>query len=84
LIKGKFEKDLVDAYLPNKIVPPEYIRDVLIEANKNFPLIEFEYEIPHNWPVEEYQNRYEALERQMLEIIQWRLRWFGQLGTDKK
>ncbi len=84
MIKGKLEKDLVDDYLPNKNVPPEYIRDVLSEANKTFPLIEFEYEIPHNWPVEEYQNRYEALERQMLEILQWRLSWFGQLGADKK
>ncbi len=39
LIKGKLEKQIVDPYLPNKIIPPEYIRDVLIEANKAFPLI---------------------------------------------
>ena len=81
--KGKLEKDLVDAYLPNKIIPPEYIRDVLAEANKNFPLVEFGYELPHNWPIKEYKNRYENLERQMLEIIQWRLSWFGQLGAKK-
>jgi len=84
LKKGKLEKDLVDAYLPNKIIPPEYIRDVLVEAYKNFPLVEFDYELPHNWPIKEYKNRYENLERQMLEIIQWRLSWFGQLGAEKK
>ena len=82
--KGKLEKDLVDAYLPNKVIPPEYIRDVLAEANKNFPLVEFDYELHHNWPIKEYKNRYENLERQMLEIIQWRLSWFGQLGAKKK
>ena len=46
---GKFEKTLVQPYLPNKIVPPEYIRDVLDEANRDFPLVEFEYKIPHNF-----------------------------------
>ena len=84
MTKGRFEKELVDAYLPSKIVPPEYILDVLVEANKNFPMIEFDYEIPHKWPIEEYKKRYEILERQMLEIIKWRLLWFGQLGTKKK
>ncbi|MCW3998431.1 MAG: hypothetical protein NWF10_07680 [Candidatus Bathyarchaeota archaeon] len=84
MVKGRFEKELVDAYLPNKIVPPEYIRDVLAEANKAFPLIEFDYEIPHKWPIEEYKKRYEILERQMMEIINWRLLWFGQLGVKKK
>jgi hypothetical protein len=84
LIKGKLEKQIVDPYLPNKIIPPEYIRDVLIEANKAFPLIEFDYEIPHRWPIEEYKTRYELLERQMLEILKWRINWFGQLGVQKK
>lgn len=84
LKKGKLEKDLVEAYLPDKIIPPEYIRDVLIEANKSFPLIEFDYEVPHKWPLEEYKTRYELLERQMLEIIKWRFDWFGKLGIQKK
>ena len=84
MIKGKLEKELVDPYLPNKIIPAEYIRDILTEANKNFPLIEFDYEIPHKWPIEEYKKRYEILERQMLEIIKWRLLWFGQLGSMEK
>jgi hypothetical protein len=84
MIKGKLEKELVDAYLPNKIVPPEYIRIVLTEANKAFPLIEFDYEIPHKWPIEEFKTRYEILERQMLEILTWRINWFGQLGSQKK
>jgi hypothetical protein len=82
--KGKLEKELVDPYLPNKIIPPEYIRDVLAEANRTFPLIEFDYEIPHKWPIEEYKKRYEILERQMLEIIKWRLHWFGRLGSKEK
>jgi hypothetical protein len=56
----------------------------LAKANKNFPLIEFDYEIPHKWPLEEYKKRYEILERQMLEIIKWRLLWFGQLGSNEK
>jgi hypothetical protein len=84
MTKGKLEKELVEPYLPNKIVPPEYIRDVLDEANKDFPLTEFEYEVPHKWSIEEYRNRYEELERQMLEIISWRVRWFGSKETDKK
>lgn len=82
--KGKLEKDLVDAYLPDKIIPPEYIRDVLVEANKAFPLIEFDYAVPHKWPLEEYKTRYELLERQMLEIVKWRFDWFGKLGITKK
>lgn len=84
LIKGKFEKELVDAYLPNKFIPPEYIRDILKEANKAFPLIEFDYEIPHKWPIEEYRSRYELLERQMLQILKWRINWFGKLGATEK
>jgi hypothetical protein len=83
MTNGKLEKELVEPYLPSKIVPPEYIRDVLHEANNDFPSIDFEYEIPHKWPVEEYKNRYEELERQMLEIINWRLRWFGKLDANK-
>ena len=76
--KGKLEKTLVDSYLPNKIVPPEYIRDVLDEANRDFPLIEFEYDIPHNFTLEEYKRKYEELEHQMLEVLNWRFRWFGK------
>ncbi len=84
MIKGKLDKTLVDPYLPNKLVPPEYVRDVLNEADRDFPLMEFEYEIPHKWPIEEYKKRYEELERQMLEISSWRIRWFGNKETDKK
>ena len=82
--KGKLEKMLVDPYLPNKIVPPEYIKDVLDEANLDFPLIEFEYEIPHKFPLEEYKARYEELEHQMVEILSWRFRWFGKLKSSEK
>jgi hypothetical protein len=53
MIKGKLEKTLVDPYLPNKIVPPEYIKDVLNEANRDFPLVEFEYEGP---PISRLRN----------------------------
>ena len=78
MLKGKLEKTIVDPYLPSKIVPPEYIRDVLYEANNDFPLIEFEYELPHKWSTDEYASRYEQLERQMLEILNWRQTWFGK------
>jgi len=81
--KGKLETELVEPYLPNKIVPPEYIRDVLHEANKDFPSIDFEYELPHKWPDEEYRTRYEELERQIVEILNWRQRWFGKLDANK-
>ncbi len=50
----------------------------------DFPLIEFDYEIPHKWPIEEYKKRYEELEQQMLEISSWHIRWFGNKETDKK
>ena len=76
--KGKLEKTIVDPYLPNKTVPPEYIKDVLDEANQDFPLVEFEYKVPHDFPLEEYKNRYEELENQMLEILSWRFRWLGK------
>jgi hypothetical protein len=82
--KGKLEKMLVDPYLPNKIVPPEYIKDVLDEANLDFPLIEFEYEIPHKFSLEEYKTRYEELEHQMVEILSWRFRWFGKPKSSEK
>ena len=76
--KGKFEEQLVDPYLPNKIVPPEYIRDVIKEANQDFPTLDFVYDLPHKWRNEEYQEKYEELEGQMIEILAWRARWFGQ------
>ena len=82
--KGKFEEKIVEPYLPSKIIPPEYIRDVLNEANQDFPAIDFEFEVPHKWPVEECKDRYEELERQMIEILSWRIRWFGRKETDKK
>ena len=78
MAKGKFEEQLVDPYLPNKIVPPEYIKDVIKEANQDFPTVDFDYELPHKWRAEEYQKKYEELERQMVEIVAWRARWFGQ------
>ncbi len=81
---GKFEKQIVEPYLPNKIVPPEYIRDVLNEANQDFPSLDFEIDVPHKWAIQEYKDRYEELERQMMEILTWRIRWFGNKETDKK
>lgn len=78
MTKGKFEEQLVDPYLPDKIVPPEYIRDVVKEANQDFPVVDFDYELPHKWRAEEYQSKYEELERQMIEILAWRARWLGQ------
>jgi hypothetical protein len=83
MTKGKLEKDLVDPYLPSKIVPPDYIRDILHEAEKDFPSVDFEYEIPHKWRAEEYQTRYEELERLMLEILKWRQLWFGKMNVTK-
>lgn len=76
--QGKFEEKIVEPYLPNKIVPPEYIKDVVEEANKDFPNLDFDYELPHKWQSSEYQEKYEELERQMIEVIAWRARWFGQ------
>ena len=76
--KGKFEEVLVDPYLPNKIIPPEYIRDIVKEANRDFPNLDFDYELPHKWSSGEYQGKYEELERQVIEILAWRARWFGQ------
>jgi hypothetical protein len=76
--KGKLEEQLVDPYLPDKIVPPEYIRDVIKEANQDFPTLDLDIGLPHNWRSEDYQEKYEELERQMIEIFSWRGRWFGQ------
>jgi hypothetical protein len=70
--------------MPNKIVPAEYIRDILNQANKDFPAEEFEFEIPHKWTLEEYKNQYEELERQMIEVLSWRSRWFGKRETESK
>jgi hypothetical protein len=84
LRKGKLEEQLVKPYLPNKIVPPEYIKDVLNEANQDFPRIDFEYELPHKWPDGLYKDKYEELEQQMIEILLWRTRWFGSKETEKK
>jgi hypothetical protein len=78
LKKGKFEEKLVEPYLPNKIVPPEYIKDVLEEANNDFPVLDFDYELPHKWSSNEYPKRYEELESQMIEVIAWKTRWFSQ------
>ena len=48
-----------------------------------FHLVDFDYEIPHKWTAEEYQNQYEELERQMLEILKWRQLWFGKIDVTK-
>ena len=56
----------------------EFIKDVLEEANIDFPALDFDYELPHKWGNNEYQKKYEELESQMIEIIAWRARWFGQ------
>jgi hypothetical protein len=45
---------------------------------------EFEFKIPHNLPLEEYKDRYEELEQQMLEISSWRFRWFGKPEPSEK
>ena len=84
MAKGKFENQLVVPYLPNKIIPPEYIRDVLNEANDDFPSIDFEFQVPHKWPIEEYKERFEELEQLMMEILSWRTNWFGSQEKDKK
>jgi len=84
MTKGKFENQLVTPYMPSKIIPPEYIRDVLNEANQDFPSIDFDFEVPHKWPIEEYKTRFEELESQMLEILSWRTKWFGKEEKDKK
>jgi hypothetical protein len=75
--KGKFEKILVESYLPKKMVPPDYIRDILREADEDFPIFDFEYSLPHVLTSDEYRNRYEDLEKHIIEIIEWRQRWFG-------
>ena len=77
LKKGKFEEQLVEPYKPNKIVPPEFIKDIIDEANADFPTLNFDYELPHKWRADEYQEKYEELERQMIEVIAWKSRWFG-------
>lgn len=84
MIKGKLEKELVEPYLPDKIVPPEYIREVLQEATDDFPLTDFEYVVPHNMTSEKYVERYEELEQHMVEILNWRLRWFGKAKSLEK
>ena len=84
MVPGKLEEELVIPYLPNKIVPPEYIRDVLNNADKDFPSIDFDIEVPHKWPAEQYKERYEELESTMMEILAWHARWFGKKENDKK
>jgi len=44
-----------------KNVPPEYIKDILNQSNRAFSVVEFEYKVPHDFPLEEYKNRYEEL-----------------------
>ncbi len=80
---GKLEKTLVEPYLPSKIVPPDYIRDILREADKDFPPVDFDFEIPHKWTAQEYKAQYEELERQMLEVLKWRQLWFGKMDQTK-
>jgi len=50
----------------------------LEKANKDFPNLDFNYELPHKWPNNEYREKNEELERQMVELIAWRSLWFGQ------
>jgi hypothetical protein len=77
MTKGKFEKILVESYLPKKMVPPDYIRDILNEADNDFPLFDFEYSLPHVLTSDEYRQRYEDLEKHIIEVLEWRHVWFG-------
>jgi hypothetical protein len=78
LNKGKFKEQIVEPYMPNKIAPPEFIKDIIEEANADFPTLHFDYELPHKWHADEYPKKYEDLERQMIEVLAWKTRWFGQ------
>lgn len=80
--KGKLEEQLVEPYLPNKFVPPEFINDIIKEADKDFPSLDFDYELPHKWRTDEYKEKYEELESQLIEVLAWRARWFGQKNSN--
>jgi hypothetical protein len=81
---GKFYEKLLKPYLPNKMISPEHVRDVLNEADQDFPDVHFIYELPHKWTIDEYRERYEDLEHQIIEIVAWRIRWFGKKSTEQK
>ena len=51
--------------------------DMINEAKKEFPLETFEYKQPHNLTLAQYKARYDEMAHEILEIVAWRLRWFG-------
>jgi len=73
----------------NEVLIPAYtcfsVPSAIIKAGLKVSLcdidpstLDFDYELPHKWSGGEYQRKYEELERQMIEILAWRARWFGQ------
>jgi hypothetical protein len=66
------------------MILPEHARDVLNEVDQDFSDVHFIYELPHRWTIDEYSERYEDLEHQIIEIVAWRIRWFGKKNTESK
>lgn len=59
------------------------LQDDIEEAKKEFPLKHFNYKQPHNLTLEQYKVRYDQLAHQILEVIQWKLRWFGLADAEQ-
>jgi len=47
------------------------------EARKEMPLEMFDYKQPRKWNLLEYQQHYDALAHQVLELLLWFEKWFG-------
>lgn len=50
---------------------------VVDEARKEMPLEMFDYKQPRKWNLLEYQQYYDALAHQVLELLLWFEKWFG-------
>jgi len=79
--KGLFEKRIrAVMYREYSSLPgaePEEVLFIIDEARKEMPLEMFDYKQPRKWNLLEYQQYYDALAHQVLELLLWFEKWFG-------
>ena len=56
----------------------ELVSEILEDIKEEFPIEKFEYKEPTNLPLGDYKLLYEKVAHQMLEVLHWYNRYFGE------
>lgn len=53
------------------------------EAKKEFPMLHFEFQEPRKWNFVQYKHHYESLAHQVMELLEWFVKYFGEVKKDE-